>query len=481
MRYPTRRYPFDAKYDFSYRPETYWPETPSEETVLATVKGTARRDLARQAIEQGKDTPLGAIDVEFALAESLTEPDRREWGAIHPALMGGEYLPDPAEHEVEIARIELASTTGDVIQVLAHPSRPTAKRPRIRYRVVDEYMDEGSEYETVPKSSSKPLTFGQLIDLIDLTRSVGTNAYAEDEYNVGLVESVREYNYASGEEAESLRRFVRVTSAFYPQLEAYFDERAEHWCRSIALERLDEELEWYPDTTPFVRLPRPVPPARYRPDKPIFCRRRHPMQPLDEIDRDAVELWMRYRAGLDGFSLEAVRAIGNEGESHSVRVRATWRQGDTVHEAELENCAGALLPLAKKSPRGSELLERDLADNAVSVELRVELALRMGRKARAVELLGELSKVDPLQAAKFMEWLGRGEEAVALYREVATDSPMEAGWGLLRAGLADEAEQAFRAASADCDALLGLAAVARQRGDAETALALYEQWAEVVP
>jgi len=40
---------------------------------------------------------------------------------IHPSFMGGEYLPDYRRDEIEIARIELESTTSDVISVRARP------------------------------------------------------------------------------------------------------------------------------------------------------------------------------------------------------------------------------------------------------------------------------------------------------------------------------------------------------------------------
>ena len=55
-------------------------------------------------------------------------------GRIHPAFMGGEYLPDLSQDEVKIARITIASTTQDVTSVYARRGKN-----RIHYRVVDEY------------------------------------------------------------------------------------------------------------------------------------------------------------------------------------------------------------------------------------------------------------------------------------------------------------------------------------------------------
>lgn len=127
MTRPRQRFSFDPKYDFSHKPESYWPETPTEETTLAKVKGTARRDLARYALEHGIVTPTGEIDIDFAFTPSLSDAERTNWGRIHPALMGGEFLPDPREEELEIARVELRSTTGrDSSSCATEPSRREA-------------------------------------------------------------------------------------------------------------------------------------------------------------------------------------------------------------------------------------------------------------------------------------------------------------------------------------------------------------------
>jgi hypothetical protein len=57
------------------------------------------------------------------LNESLDDEIRASRGRIHPIFMGGECLPDYGGGEVEIARIELKSTTYDVISLRARPSR----------------------------------------------------------------------------------------------------------------------------------------------------------------------------------------------------------------------------------------------------------------------------------------------------------------------------------------------------------------------
>ena len=75
--------------------------------------------------------------------------------------MGGEYLPDRRDTEVEIARINIDSTTSDVTSVYAK-----AGKDRIRYRVVDEYNgDTLSEKRT--RSSKRPLRRLLLLDEVN--------------------------------------------------------------------------------------------------------------------------------------------------------------------------------------------------------------------------------------------------------------------------------------------------------------------------
>jgi len=77
---------------------------------------------------------------------------------MHPRYMGGEYLPDQEEGEVEIARIEIASTTGDVTSVYARRDGI-----EILYRIVDEYEGDTLSGHT-ERTSTEPLTLGELAD-----------------------------------------------------------------------------------------------------------------------------------------------------------------------------------------------------------------------------------------------------------------------------------------------------------------------------
>jgi hypothetical protein len=214
MTRPTKHFSFDADYDFGFRPVTYWPDVPTDETFLSNIRGTARRQIAERALAGEELERLGDDDLykgamEFVLEDQLDEGDRESWGRIHPAMMGGEYLPKIERDEVEIARVDLESVTADALEV-----RARRESDKIHYRVVDEYE---TAYEIEPNSSKEPLSLGDLIELIDT---------ASDGENVGLTDFFRDLNLDGVDDPKELLTFVTVTSAFYPQLDAYYVARA---------------------------------------------------------------------------------------------------------------------------------------------------------------------------------------------------------------------------------------------------------------
>jgi hypothetical protein len=149
--------------------------------------------------------------------------------------MGGDYLPDDGDDEMEIARVALDSTTGDIISV-----RAREVDGGYRYRIVD-------EYETVFRlnhdSSKDPLTMGEIIALIDSAdRGEGgdglTNSYRDENKDV-LLDSTCGLDPEARESVESLVDFVAVTSAFYPQLKTYYKAEAREWLKAL-IEEIDE-------------------------------------------------------------------------------------------------------------------------------------------------------------------------------------------------------------------------------------------------
>lgn len=187
--------------DLGYRPQSYfWPIT-HDTHFIATIKGERRRNAIRHAFDADRVSPLDEL---FA-TPTLPDEHRLALGRLHRSFMGGEYLPDRRDTEVEIARINIDSTTSDVTSVYARPGKD-----RIYYRVVDEYRgDSLSEKRT--RSSKRPLSLGELIEFF-------LAAWP-------LREVLRDNEL----DREAAQDFTRPSSAFYPQFEGGIRARIDGW------------------------------------------------------------------------------------------------------------------------------------------------------------------------------------------------------------------------------------------------------------
>jgi len=195
--------------DLTFCPRTYFGPVPLDTYLVSRVAGQERREALR------RELAVGNLDLPpELLACLLDEEDRNAIGGIHPAFMGGEYLPPLLDNEVEIARISLASVTADQISV-----RAQRVAGGIAYRIVDEYADLSPEYLCRSDRSVQPLTLGELVALIDGAQEGG-----------GAAMSALIYNVECGADLPAaFRDFVRVSSEFYSQLRAYYEARIEAW------------------------------------------------------------------------------------------------------------------------------------------------------------------------------------------------------------------------------------------------------------
>lgn len=187
-----------SSFDLSFRPESYFWDLGAENELLTHIKGAARREALQQLIDQGQRAQIP----EFLSKAKLSDDERAAIGRIHPYFMGGEYLPDQEDGEVEIARIEIDSTTADVTSVYA-----SLTAAGIHYRVVDEY---GGDTLSGPSEtdSTRPLTLGEL-------EAFFTGAWP-------LME-VLEMNFE--EDVEGMLGFFRAHSQFYPVLDTLLRQR----------------------------------------------------------------------------------------------------------------------------------------------------------------------------------------------------------------------------------------------------------------
>ena len=213
-----------AGIDYQFRPESYCTAANNPlEDALRNVKGRNRREMIRDYHEAGKLEELS----DNLLVDTLSEPQRQSLGRIHPSFMGGEYLPNYGRSEVEIARIELESTTSDVISLRARPSGS-----RIRYRLVDEYQ---TEFRLPQQTSRRPFSLGELVQFLDSVEpaDVGELSWAQ----FGFVLSYSQCNLECGADLETLRDFVRVESDYYPDLAAHYSQAIEDWYQARLEER----------------------------------------------------------------------------------------------------------------------------------------------------------------------------------------------------------------------------------------------------
>lgn len=195
--------------DLSFRPRSYFWPLGLETHLLARIKGAERKAALHGLIDSG------ALDKipDFLVRSGLSESERRAIGRVHPAFMGGEYLPDLKQDEVEVARITIASTTQDVTSVFARRGKH-----RIYYRVVDEYGGETLSGRS-NRTSTRPLTLGEL------------EAFFKGAWSIFEVLAM---NFDRAEcNLEKMQRFVvGIDSQFYPQIGLLYRRRIQAWVAS---------------------------------------------------------------------------------------------------------------------------------------------------------------------------------------------------------------------------------------------------------
>jgi hypothetical protein len=205
-----------AGIDYNCRPESFWAIASNPlEAALRNVKGQNRREMIRENLLADN---LDAIP-DYLLNESLDDEARVSRGQIHPMFMGGEYLPDYGDCEVEIARIELKSTTYDVISLRARPIGS-----RIRYRLVDEYE---TEYRLPQQTSRRPFSLRELVRFLEFVEQPDLSDPTWSRF--GFVLSFNESCLGCGADLRDLRDFTRLDSDYYPDLVTHYSQALEEW------------------------------------------------------------------------------------------------------------------------------------------------------------------------------------------------------------------------------------------------------------
>ncbi len=208
--------------DLNFRPASYADFDDPVALTLNGIKGQMRREMVRDMLSadgdkrEACDAVLGPVEDDILgehASEGFVEGMNRSCG---PSWMGGEYLPDLVERETEIARIVLASVTMDVFSV-----RACLVEGGYRYSIMDEY---GTEFVVRPKTSRAPLTLDGLVNLIDTADGHGLESHGRS-----LVDVWWWQQWEHGYSPEECTDFAWVESEQYPELAAYYEERARQW------------------------------------------------------------------------------------------------------------------------------------------------------------------------------------------------------------------------------------------------------------
>jgi hypothetical protein len=212
--------------DYDFRPASYLPRNLLE-AHLAQVQGTERREMIRTYAAEVRLEELDSALKQVALRDD----ERRRLGAIHPAFMGGEYLPGCRPGEREIVRIDLASVTADAISI-----RVRRCGRRYHYAIVDEYGH--NEYRLAQQTSTRPFSLRELVEFLD---------GSEDAELGPLPLAFNQSNAEAGSSREEYLDFTRIHSALYPQLEEHYEHVFEEWVeeerREIARLNAEENEE----------------------------------------------------------------------------------------------------------------------------------------------------------------------------------------------------------------------------------------------
>lgn len=207
-------------FDMSYSPSSYLENLTLEEKLRANIKGQLRAEYVTKNIRYKTMNPQ-------MLKSELGTPLKTERSKLHPWMMGGEYLPDLNFNEVEICRIVLKSTTMDVVSL-----RALMAEELINYSVVDEYGE--SDYVLKFQKLDTPLTMGQLVENIDHCVEIHKDSGAVNDYGGGgLVKPWVYQQFESGDSLEEAADFISVYSAFYPELEGYYEHQKPIWFKEM--------------------------------------------------------------------------------------------------------------------------------------------------------------------------------------------------------------------------------------------------------
>jgi tetratricopeptide (TPR) repeat protein len=333
---------------------------------------------------------------------------------------------------VEIVRFEPAAMNGNEIWISAR------RTPGGWAYLIG--SESGREFRLPRETSERPLSFGEVVDLIDGVK--------DEEAGAGIIPRLLEEDYFGcysddRDERDETARFVdgslRAVSEFYPQVTAWYDAVSEEWAEEHLQEpRVPER------TVAATAAAKPEPPAA-KPDdaeEPEPGDEKAAGREMDAASANVLELMGK---GLEAEACLVAREFARETEN--LECRAAWWFGLGLEMEQLGKFAHA----ADFYERGVQL---DVMNEYLSYFLFNNLGYslnQLGQHARAEKLCRRAIEVNPIQHNAWKN-LGLALEGQQLYPEAA--------WAYLNAA---------QVCAEDPRALLHLEAMIEKQGEGVTA------------
>ena len=202
------------KFDMDFRPISYWGLNTLSIHLLSSIKKEETRQRIKDFINNYGEHKLTN---ENFTKNKLNEEERIIIKKLEVHYSTEEYSSDKNDEiNVEIARLTMKSTLGDYISF-----RAKKNNNKITYSIVDEY--EGI-FEHSIKSSKRPLTFKEIIKLIDESTS---DSYMDYNYVYG---GARQSNYDDNDyDPEEYWDFETIDSNYYNQLYEWYNIQNYIW------------------------------------------------------------------------------------------------------------------------------------------------------------------------------------------------------------------------------------------------------------
>ena len=207
-----------TRIDLDFAPKSYFQSLSLETKIRSKTTGQLRKEAVVESSRVKFTSP-------YALKGQITEEEKRAASQIHPSYMGGEFLPNFDQKEIEICRIVLKSTTLDVTSV-----RVTLSEKTYFYSVIDEY--EIFDYDLPIKTSTTPLTTEQMLEQIDNCLIKEHGEGSGDEFQ-GLMSPVLMKHLNGGRPSRDLVDYISVESAFYPELANYYRSKINNYLLTL--------------------------------------------------------------------------------------------------------------------------------------------------------------------------------------------------------------------------------------------------------